>query len=119
MDIPKNIKNVAWFENGPRPGEIGNAVIDGHFGWKNNIPAVFDNLYKISIGDKIYIEDDEGVTSTFVVREIKSYSENDYAGEIFNSNDGKAHLNLITCEGIWNKTQKSYSKRLVVFADKE
>ena len=38
---------------------------------------------------------------------------------VFISNDEKLHLNLITCEGIWSKAQQSYSKRLVVFADRE
>jgi len=35
------------------------------------------------------------------------------------SSDAKAHLNLITCEGVWDKVSKSYSKRLVVFTDRE
>ena len=119
MDIPKGPDEVAWFNLGPRPGENGSAVIDGHFGWKNNIPAVFDNLYKLKKGDKIYIEDDAGKTITFVVIEIGLYNQNGDASNVFGSNDEKAHLNLITCEGIWNATQKSYSNRLVVFSDKE
>lgn len=41
MDVPKSHTNVAWFNLGPRPGEQGSAVINGHFGWwKNNqLPA--------------------------------------------------------------------------------
>jgi len=35
------------------------------------------------------------------------------------SNDGKAHLNLITCAGVWDEVEKSHSSRLVVFADME
>ena len=119
MDVPKAPPNAAWFNLGPRPGENGSAVIDGHFGWKNNIPAVFDHLNKLQKGDKIYIVDDKGVTITFVVRETRIFVEKDNTSTVFSSSDGKAHLNLITCEGIWNKVTKSYSGRLVVFADKE
>lgn len=119
MDVPKGPVDVAWYALGPRPGEIGSAVISGHFGWKNGISAVFDNLYKLQVSDKIYIEVDGGATTTFVVREIRTYGENDIVPDVFSSNDEKAHLNLITCEGIWNKVSKSYSKRLVVFTDKE
>jgi LPXTG-site transpeptidase (sortase) family protein len=119
MDVPKGPSDVAWFNLGPRPGESGSAVIVGHFGWKNNIPAVFDNLNKLQNGDKIYIEDGNGITTTFLVRKIQIYGENESASDVFNSSDGKAHLNLITCQGIWNKIQKSYSNRLVVFTDKE
>ncbi|PIZ82226.1 MAG: class F sortase, partial [Parcubacteria group bacterium CG_4_10_14_0_2_um_filter_41_6] len=39
--------------------------------------------------------------------------------EVFNSSDGKAHLNLITCTGVWNKEDNAFSERLVVFTDKE
>ena len=118
MDVPKERTNVAWFELGPRPGESGSAVIVGHYGWKNKSSA-FDNLYKLRKGDKVYIEDDKGVIISFVVRENRRYDPKADASDIFGSNDGESHLNLITCEGIWNKDSNSYSERLVVFTDKE
>jgi len=119
MDTPKNSTDVAWFNLGPRPGETGSAVIAGHFGWKDGQSAVFDNLYKVREGDKLYVKDGEGAVITFVVRELRIFGEGQDATEIFSSNDGRAHLNLITCQGIWNKDKKSYSERLVVFTDKE
>ena len=119
MDAPKGPSNVGWFSLGPRPGETGSAVIDGHSGWKNHIPAVFDNLYKLSKGDKVYIQDPKGATVAFVVREIESYKPNQDASDVFISSDGKGHLNLITCTGFWNKILKSHSNRLVVFTDME
>ena len=119
MGTPKGPVGVAWFSLGSRPGEVGSAVISGHYGWKNGIPAVFDNLYKLHPGDKLYVEDENGIITTFVVRELRRYGEHDDASNVFTSRDGKAHLNLVTCEGVWNKFSKSYSKRLVVFADKE
>lgn len=119
MDVPKGPSDVAWFDLGPRPGEDGSAVISGHYGWKNNIPAVFDYLSKLQKGDQLYIEDENGVVTTFVVRDSRSYGERADATDVFNSSDGKAHLNLVTCEGVWNKLTKSYSKRLVVFTDRE
>jgi LPXTG-site transpeptidase (sortase) family protein len=119
MDVPRGPAEVGWFSFGPRPGENGSSVVDGHSGWKNNIPAVFDNLYKLKKGDKIYVEDDGGAIITFVVRESKKYGPHDNVPEVFITNDGKSHLNLITCTGIWNIFSKSRSNRLVVFADKE
>lgn len=119
MEVPKGPTSTAWFNLGPRPGEEGSAVISGHFGWKNGIPAVFDNLHKLKRGDKIYITDDNGASTSFVVREIRSYDQNADASDVFGSIDGKAHLNLVTCQGVWNKNLKSYSNRLVAFADKE
>lgn len=119
MDVPKDPADVAWFDLGPRPGEIGSAVIAGHEGWKNGIQAAFDNLYKLQKGDKVYIEDGKGTTTIFIVRDFRTYNQKEDASSVFSSSDGKAHLNLITCEGIWDKIKKSYSDRLVVFADKE
>ena len=119
MDVPKDISHAAWFNRGPLPGDLGSAVIDGHYGWKEGKSAVFDNLNKLKVGDKIYIEDDNGATISFVVRELKTFSDKEGAFNVFNSRDGKAHLNLITCGGVWNKLAKSYSKRIVVFTDKE
>jgi sortase A len=117
MDVPKQPDDVAWFNLGPYPGEIGSAVIDGHSGWKNNRPAVFDNLSKLKKGDKIYVEDKTGVKTTFIVREIRDYSPNGNDLDVFNSNDGLAHLNLITCSGAWNEIAQTHSDRLIVFTD--
>ena len=120
MDIPKEHSDVGWFNLGPRPGENGSSVIAGHFGlWKDGTQAVFNNLYKLKKGDKVYIEDEKGVIITFVVRESRRYDPKADTSNIFSSKDEKAHLNLITCGGIFNKISKSYSNRLVVFTDKE
>ena len=119
VDVPIDPVNAAWFEQSVHPGEKGTSIIDGHFGWKNGIPAVFDFLNKIRLGDKIYIVDEMGATTTFIVRKLKIYRENEDSSGVFYSNDGIAHLNLITCEGVWDKAKKSYSGRLVVFADME
>lgn len=118
MDSPKGPLTAGWFKYGTRPGEIGSAVIDGHSGWKNNKPALFDDLYKLKKGDKIYVENSNG-TVTFIVREVKTYNPKADASNVFNSNDGKSHLNLITCTGIWDIVKKSHSDRLIVFTDKE
>lgn len=119
MAVPAGPADVAWFDLGPRPGENGSAVIAGHEGWKDGVLAVFDNLYQLRIGDKIYIKDAQDATTTFVVSAVQTYDQNADAAKVFNSNDGKAHLNLVTCEGTWNATEKSYSNRLVVFTDRE
>ncbi len=118
LDVPDGPDNTGWYESGPRPGETGSSVIDGHFGYRNNIPAVFDNLHKLVKGDVLYIEDEEGKTITFVVSGSRTYSPKDDATAVFRSSDGKAHLNLVTCQGDWNQNQRSYTARLVVFADK-
>lgn len=119
MDAPKNPTDVGWYELGPRPGEVGSAVIAGHVGWKDSTQAAFDKVASLRKGDILYVKNAEGATITFVVRELRMYDKDQDASSIFNSFDGKAHLNLIACEGVWSAATKSYSKRLVVFADKQ
>ncbi|MDR3519468.1 MAG: class F sortase [Candidatus Pacebacteria bacterium] len=118
MDVPNGPDATAWLDIGPRPGAIGTAVMDGHSGWKDNIPAVFDNLHKLKVGDKIYILDDKGNTITFVVRKFINYTPNENVSAVFGSTDGLAHLNLITCSGTWSVAKQTHSTRLVVFTDR-
>lgn len=117
MDVPAGSVNVAWFALGPHPGAIGSAVIGGHFGITNGIPFVFYRLNAVTIGEKVYIVDDKGSTLAFVVRSIRSFDRNADSTTVFTSSDGLAHLNLITCEGVWNQVNGNYPQRLVVFTD--
>lgn len=118
MDSPAGPSATGWYSLGTIPGNVGSAVIDGHSGYKNNKPAVFDNLKKVAVGDKIYVKNMTGITNTFIIRKLKDYDPSIDATAIFTSKDGLAHLNLITCTGTWDANKKSHSKRLVVFADK-
>ncbi len=115
MEVPSNSVDVGWLYLGPRPGEKGSAVIGGHFDGENGEAGVFTNLYKLKEGDKLYIEDDKGTSIVFVVRESRTYDLG-YADDVFSGSDS-AHLNLITCDGVWDGVKKSYNKRLVIFAD--
>ena len=112
-------KESHFYNLGPRPGEIGSSVIAGHSGYKDNKPAVFDNLNKMQKGDTIYVEDELGTTVTFVVRESRTYDPKADASSVFGSDDGASHLNFVTCTGAWNETERTHSDRLVVFADRE
>jgi len=115
MEVPSNTIDVGWFKFGSRPGEKGSAVIAGHFDRENGEAGVFADLYKLKKGDKLYIKDDKGTITPFVVRESRTYDPG-YADVIFSRNDSD-YLNLITCDGVWDGAKKSYSKRLVVFTD--
>jgi hypothetical protein len=119
MAVPTGPDDVAWFDLGPRPGNVGAAVIAGHEGWKAGMPAVFDNLHELKVGDKIDTVDGSGATTTFIVQKLGTYDQNANSATVFSANDGLAHLNLITCEGTWNAAEQSYSNRLVVFAEKQ
>ena len=117
MDIDDNPTELAWYKLGPKPGEEGSAVIAGHYGWKNGVASIFNDLNKLVKGDEISVVREDGNTKTFAVTRTAVYAPNQDATDIFKSDDGKAHLNLITCQGTWNNSVQTYSERLVIFAD--
>jgi len=115
MEIPTNITDVGWFKFGSKPGEKGSAVIAGHLNGQNNQLGVFANLDKLEVGDKIIVTDTQNISTTFIVYEKRLY-DSGYADDVFNQNDSP-HLNLITCDGLWDDNKKNYTQRLVIFAD--
>lgn len=117
MGTPNNFTDVAWYKLGSQPGQLGSAVIDGHVDNGLSLAGVFKHLSDIKIGDDVYVQEKDGSKLHFVVIDIESYPyQNAPAGKVFNRSD-KARLNLITCEGTWVPSQKTYEQRLVVFTE--
>ena len=78
MDEPKNTANVAWYNLGPRPGEIGSAVMAGHLDTKTGAPAVFWNISKLKIGDNITVVGKNGERIKYYVSDVKIYDLNTF-----------------------------------------
>jgi LPXTG-site transpeptidase (sortase) family protein len=115
MAVPSNYTDVGWYRYGPRPGEVGSAVIDGHVDNGFALDAVFKHLKSLSPGDDIYVETKGGVRLHFVVEDVKTYDANEVpAQKLFLRADG-ARLNLITCAGDWQPDEKSYNERVVIY----
>ena len=115
MGVPSNYSDVAWYKYGPVPGQVGSAVIDGHVDNGLGLSGVFKRLSNIQIGDDVYVDTKKGSTLHFVVVDIELYPYQQAPTEtIFNRSDA-ARLNLITCEGVWIKGDKTYDQRLVVY----
>ncbi len=121
MDAPNTLTEVGWYIGGMRPGEIGTAVLDGHVaqirGGVATLPGVFSRLNELRVGDRFTIVNDQGKTTTFAVRESRLFDPTADTTALFTSTDGRAHLNIITCDGTWNPVLKSFSQRLVLFAE--
>lgn len=115
MDVPKDDMNVSWYKYGAIPGEMGSAVLAGHFDTKTGGQAVFYRLSELSKGDSIIVTGENGEERTFIVTDTKIFKDATFPIDlVFSKNDGK-YLNLITCDGVFDQNEKSYSDRLVVF----
>lgn len=116
MDVPKEPMNAAWYQLGFAPGEKGSAVIAGHFDDPNGDPAVFYSLDKLRSGDEIDVELQSGKTLTYIVEKTARHPFDSFPlQEVFNTTD-KPRLNLITCDGVFDKSQSTYLHRFVVYA---
>ncbi len=116
VDVPKGVMNAAWWQDGPLPGNPGNSILVGHYDDYKGDPAVFWDLDKLKIGDRMSVVDGNGGEKTFEVVEIAVYRFDDLSviDKIYGSTLAR-NLNLITCGGIWDPVARNYDKRLVIY----
>lgn len=113
MASPDKLTDTAWYKPGVRPGEVGNAVIAGHYGKPHQ--AAFWNLNQLKDGDGIEIIDASKQVLTFVVTDMERVNPDEAQRQrIFGASEAK-HLNLITCDGAWDAKTHSYDLRLIVY----
>lgn len=118
MIVPKSYDKVAWYRHGPYPGNPGNSVIAGHFDNGLGQPAVFHGLSKLKPGDEVQVTDQAGRAATFRVVETRLYDYDlEDTSAIFGPSQD-ANLNLITCDGAWIQSEKTYDKRYIVFTER-
>jgi sortase (surface protein transpeptidase) len=116
MGAPSVYAHAGWYGYGTIPGQIGSAVIDGHVDDGFGLPGVFARLRDMRVGDDVFIETRKGDTLRFRVSGIEAFAHDAPTGLIFRRDDA-ARLNLITCDGRWDRADNTYAQRLVVFTE--
>ena len=106
---------VGWYQYGPRPGEQGSAVIDGHLDRPGGAPAVFWRLQKVQRGDLVLVVYPGKPTLRFQVRKIAVYQPATAPLQQIFENHSGTFLNLITCAGTWMPSSHQTTLRLVVY----
>lgn len=117
MGAPSVYAHAGWYGYGTTPGHLGSAVIDGHVDDGFGSAGVFARLRDVRIGDDVYVTTREKERLHFVVTGIETYPYDGAPTELIFSRTDKARLNLITCEGRWNREGNTYAERLVVFTE--
>ena len=115
MARPSNFDKVAWSSPGAKPGEQGSAVFAGHVNNALLRSGVFEHLSQIKKGDYITIEDNAGKVLVYKVSSIEE-NQPDASTDALFATTGPSRLVLITCDGEWVQSARSYDKRLVVIA---
>jgi hypothetical protein len=107
---------AAWFDESPRPGDVGPAVIEGHVDSAANGPSVFYRLGALVAGDLIDVTRADGTVATFAVREVRVVPKTDFPTfDVYGNTEGP-ELRLITCGGPFDRAARSYVDNIVVFA---
>jgi sortase (surface protein transpeptidase) len=115
IEVPKGYEEVGWYTKGPTPGELGPSVVLGHVDSYKG-PGVFLTLGKLTAGDYIYIDREDGTTATFRVTSLERYDRDAFPSEKVYGDIDHAGLRLITCSGTYDKQTQEYDRVLVVYA---
>lgn len=107
---------TGWYELGPSPGEVGNAVVVGHVDSRASGPAVFFRLGELKPGDTVEVVRADGEVARFVVDGVARYPKDAFPTELVYGPADKAQLRLVTCGGTFDRRTQSYRDNVVVFA---
>jgi hypothetical protein len=116
MAVPDNVRDVAWYEFGPRPGESGSAVLAAHVDLAGQGPGVFFHLREVDPGDIVEIEFSDGTTELFRAGARAIYQKEELPLETVFSKGGSPVLTMITCGGGFSESSGSYDSNIVVYA---
>ncbi|TDT40886.1 sortase family protein [Streptomyces sp. BK208] len=89
---------IGWYENGVTPGEVGPAVLVGHFDTVNG-PAVMRNVGRIEPGDPITVTREDGTRAVFAVTALEQVDKDAFPTDKVYGRTDRPELRLITCGG--------------------
>lgn len=115
VQVPSDVHVVGWYRFGPPPGAGGSAVLLGHVDSWTQGPGVFFRLRDLEPADVIRVTFANGSESPFQVVARRSYPKSGLPSKLFERR-GPSILALVTCGGSFDKSTRSYSDNIVVFA---
>jgi sortase (surface protein transpeptidase) len=115
VEAPHQWAVAGWYALGPRPGDLGSAVILGHVDSKSG-PAVFFRLRELRQGDLVAVTRQDGSTVQFVVDRTEQYLKQRFPTEDVYFPTLTPTLRLVTCGGVFDPGTGHYRSNLIVFA---
>ncbi|NND02633.1 MAG: class F sortase [Acidimicrobiia bacterium] len=116
MDVPTNVRDVAWYRFGPSPGQAGSAVLAAHVDLSSQGAGVFFNLRDLEPGEIVEVAYEDGSRQPFRVEARVRYDKAEIPLDVIFATDGPPVLTLITCGGGFNPSIESYDSNVVVYA---
>jgi hypothetical protein len=115
LQVPASTAVAGWYTDGPRPGQVGSAVIAGHIDSYLG-PGVFFRLRLLRPGNRVYVRQAGGRLAVFRVYAEHSYPKDHFPTQRVYGPAPDPELRLITCGGTFNPATRSYLNNVVVYA---
>jgi sortase (surface protein transpeptidase) len=106
-----------WYVHGPRPGELGPAVIGGHVDSRSG-PSVFHRLGALEPGDEIEVAYDDGAVARFTVDRAEHHPKEAFPFDEVFGDTTAPELRLITCGGAFDRSERRYRDNVIVYAER-
>jgi hypothetical protein len=112
---PDEWQAAGWYDEGPRPGQPGPAVIVGHVDSRSG-PAVFYRLPELRPGAKVLVDLADGKTVTFKVTGHQQVAKSQFPADLVYSPTLEKVLRLVTCGGTFDAGTGHYRDNIIVTA---
>jgi hypothetical protein len=112
---PLRWNDVAWYDLGPKPGDMGRSEIWGHLD-STCCPAVFYELKTLRKGDSVEVRYKKGRPLTFRVQWSAEYPNTALPLRFMYGPSRDRGLLLFTCAGIFHYDGTGYDHKLIVYA---
>lgn len=115
FDVPA-ADTVGWYKYSSTPGSIGSTVLAAHVDYAGQEGAFF-NLEEVTAGEILEVEMADGSIMQYEVTDSVLYDKQALPAEDLFRKDGAPTLQLITCGGDFDSSERSYLGNLVVTAE--
>ena len=115
LEVPRDWDTAGWYDQGPRPGQPGPAVILGHVDSKTG-PAIFYRLQELRPRDIVRVGLADGRILVFRVQQVRRYPKDRFPTEAVYLPTLNRELRLITCGGEFDYASGHYRDNIVVYA---
>jgi sortase (surface protein transpeptidase) len=114
VNVPTNFNEPGWYNGDRSPGQKGSAVILGHVDNFHG-PAVFFNLDKLKLGNRVYVTLADGRHLVFAVIGERMYKKTNFPDALVYGARSYPALQLVTCGGIFDSATGHYLSNIVIF----
>jgi hypothetical protein len=120
MEIPQRVAEIGWYDPdglGVIPGATGTAVLAGHVDSRTQGNGALYDLRDLQVGATIEIDLADGTTQRWLITQVTQYPKDDLPLEEVFTWAGPPRLAVITCGGVFDRTERSYTDNIVVYAE--